>query len=284
MNLRFWKLSGAGNDFVTLVDGRGDSGLINPDNLRQLARTLCDRKFGVGGDGLLIIGKGETSDHDDKPVVRVDYLNSDGSRSFCGNGTRCALFLAYELAWVDRGEEAVLLTAAGELTGRMEPDGRFSVEMPEPSPVQILHIEVDGLGSDCCRVDTGVPYGVVAVEDIEALDMERLGPVLRHHAVLGDGGANAAFFEPAPGAVIDARFFERGVEAETLASGTGAIASAITAISLRGMEPPVSVRCPGGVLVVHCRKRSGEGDVGITDVRLEGDVTLCFTGEISVES
>ena len=289
MTLRFWKLSGTGNDFVAFVSSREGPAPLKRDELPRLARVLCDRRFGVGGDGLLIVEREVSSAIGERPVVRVNYLNSDGSRTFCGNGTRCALFLAGSLGWAGVGEEAEMITDAGRLSGRLEANGGVSIEMPDPSPVERIYLEGGGVDGECCRVDTGVPHAVLPVADVETVELPRTGAAVRFHPDLGNEGANADFISPGPdsrgaGASIVARFYERGVESETLASGTGSVASAIAAMYLWNLEPPVEVRCPGGVLKVDCSGERQRGGAVFTGIRLEGDVTICFTGELDLDT
>ena len=185
--MRFWKLSGAGNDFV-LIEGAGSA---------ALARRLCDRKAGVGADGLLAV-RGR----------RVVNYNPDGSRAFCGNGSRCAaLFLSRRL-----GKSFTFTSNGRELAARIVGGGRVAVRMPAPGPVTRRgHVRL---------VHTGVPHAVVPVRGLDRYPVVEKGRPLRWKL-----GANVNFVERS-GRALRVRTYERGVEDETLACGTGVVAAA----------------------------------------------------------
>ena len=297
MKLNFIKISGNGNDFVALVDD-GSLPDIVKRNPGETARIMCRRRFGVGADGLLIIGKveGEKGEENLRDgVLSIRYFNSDGSEAFCGNGTRCGLAQAHVLGWLNYGDEAELITMAGRLKGRAVGEGRFSVDMPAPSPLYVKFPIIEGEKTGCIFVNTGVPHAVVRVGDVDSTDIVRLGPLLRSNPVFGEPGANVdfiSFSEADDGTIeVNSRFFERGVEAETMASGTGSVASALAASLFRGLKSPVTIVTGGGNLKVDFQwtERTTLGDgiekipggtmVGrVRDVVLEGDVSICFKG------
>jgi diaminopimelate epimerase len=215
---RFYKMSGSGNDFVVFAgQGEATRELENPAAIR----TLSARGTGVGADGVVFIEKAAKGD------VRMRYYNSDGTEAaLCGNASLCSTRLAVELG-LAQGGGFVLHTAAGALKARMR-DGLPEVDL---EPVTEVMPDASHLGphkneSRLGYALVGVPHVVVEVEDIEAADVTGRGPVLRNHPALSDG-ANVNFVARRRDGSFAYRTFERGVEAETLACGTGAVATAI---------------------------------------------------------
>jgi diaminopimelate epimerase len=259
MKIRFWKMSGAGNDFVLLAGlPRGAAG-------PALARRLCDRRFGVGADGLLAVARRGAA-------VRLDYWNSDGSAAFCGNGTRCGALWAAARGLVS-GREFSLDTIRGPLRVRLTGRGRAEVGMPEPRGLRLgLKPAAAGRVWTAHFVDTGVPHAVVFVPDVEKIDAREAGRALRFHKAFGRPGANVDFVAARGGALL-LRTYERGVEDETLACGTGIVAAAAVARALGKAGDRVKVRVRGGD-ILHV---TFDGP----SVRLEGPGVVVFTGEVS---
>jgi diaminopimelate epimerase len=215
---RFFKMSGSGNDFVVFAGlDEATRELENPAAIRSLSA----RGTGVGADGVVFIKKAPKGD------VRMRYYNSDGSEAaLCGNASLCSTRLAVELG-LAQGGGFVLHTAAGALKARMR-DGLPEVDL---EPVTEVMPDASHLGphkneSRLGYARVGVPHVVVEVDDIEAVDVTGRGPVLRNHPALSDG-ANVNFVARRRDGSFAYRTFERGVEAETLACGTGAVATAI---------------------------------------------------------
>ncbi len=259
MKIHFWKMSGAGNDFVLL------SGLPKGRSGAALARALCDRHLGIGADGLLVMTR-KTGN------IRLDYWNSDGSSAFCGNGSRCAVLWASSIGWL-KGKESSLETNCGPLTARLTKKGRAEVSMPAPKSLwlgRILNVAGRRLPVHC--VDTGVPHAVVFVPDIEKINVRELGRALRFHKIFGRAGANVNFVE-ITNDVLLVRTYERGVEDETLACGTGVVASAFIArvLGFGGSSVRVVVRSGDGLSVSF--------DAG---PRLEGPGKIVFEGEVGL--
>ena len=259
MIISFWKLSGAGNDFVLL------SGLPRGKSGTALAKKLCDRRFGVGADGLLVMthraGK-----------VRLDYWNADGSPAFCGNGSRCAALWASAQGWV-QGKEFDLQTNRGLLTARLTGKGRAEVSMPAPKNLRLGRIlNVAGHPLPVHSVDTGVPHAVVFVPNIKKIKVGELGRALRFHKSFGHAGANVNFVEIRNGALF-VRTYERGVEDETLACGTGIVAAAFVSRVLGFGGSPVKVKVRSGDILAV----SFDGGP-----RLEGPGTIVFSGEVLI--
>jgi diaminopimelate epimerase len=250
---RFWKLSGAGNDFVLLAGlPRGKSGAA-------LARALCDRRLGIGADGLLVVARGGK-----RPTLK--YWNADGSPAFCGNGSRAGALWA---AWngYAKGSAFSLDSNRGRLDIRLTSKGRAEVTMPKVSK---LRLGMDVAGFKVHFVDTGVPHAVMFIHS-DKIDVDSLGRRLRWHGAFGRPGANVNFVQAKNGK-LQVRTYERGVEGETLACGTGVVAAAVVAraLGLAGETVPVQVRS-GDVLRVTL--------VGPSP-RLEGPARVVFSGEV----
>lgn len=255
---RFWKLSGAGNDFVLLNNPKGHAKAL-------LARRLCDRRSGVGADGLLVMSKKGRS-------VRLDYWNADGSSAFCGNGSRAGVYWALKQGWL-KGREFTLETSRGPLHARRTGPGRVEVSMPAPKNLRLgLNVRAGGKLVQAHYVNTGVPHAVVFVDDAEKVDVKNLGRALRFHKAFGKAGANVNFVELAGNKLV-VRTYERGVEDETLACGTGVVASAFVARVLGFDRHPVRVAVRGGD-TLSASFQDGP--------RLEGPAQITFTGEVSL--
>lgn len=263
--MKFHKLSGSGNDFVLL----DNMDLALTGDLSGLVRELCARRTGVGADGVLLLEPAEGAD------FRMRYLNADGGEvEFCGNGGRCSAYMARRLGLA--GERMTFL--AGDGPHRAEVSGRrVKLGMADPRDVSLgFLLEVEGRAHAASFADTGVPHVVVQVGDAEAADVIGLGRAIRRHHQYAPRGTNADFVEVLDRKRLKVRTYERGVEDETLACGTGCTAAAVVSV-LRGLaDPPVECLTRGGeTLTVHMR-RDGEG---VTDVFLEGEVSLVFDGE-----
>lgn len=260
MRLRFWKMSGAGNDFV-LLDGlpRGTSGA-------RLARKLCDRRLGIGADGLLVMSKNGKK-------LRLSYWNADGSAAFCGNGSRCGAIWASEQGWV-KGRNFVLETNRGPLAVRMTGKGRAEVNMPSPYGL-ILNKKIKTNAGKITKinfVNTGVPHVIIFVPNLTKTKVAELGRELRFHKAFGKPGANVDFVQ-VKASVLHLRTYERGVEDETLACGTGVVAAAFIARVLGRAGSPVSVKVRSGATLT----------VSFEDgARLEGPAEVVYIGEFSL--
>ncbi len=233
-----YKMTGSGNDFV-MLDGRCvDPGQLSPERVAA----VCDRRTGVGADGLVLL----TPEGPD--AVRMIYWNSDGSRAaMCGNAALCSARLSVYLEMVPGGELR-LLTDAGIVPARAGGSGDGAeINLPDfQTPVAVPGLE-PGSGERWLDFGTvGVPHLVVRVEDIEAVDVMGRGRALRFAPELGAEGANVNFIAPAPGGPWLIRTYERGVEGETLACGTGTAAAAV-ALGVRSEAAfPMSFRTRGG--------------------------------------
>jgi diaminopimelate epimerase len=265
----FYKMSGSGNDFV-MLDGRHTSPEVWS---AERVRAICDRRLGVGADGLVIVTP------DTQGVVRMDFWNCDGSRAeMCGNAALCATRLA---TFLDLGEGAPLRLASGagvfpveirpgpgEMAALALPD--FRLPQPVPSLTMSHGLEVLGLAL------VGVPHLVLSVDDLESGTLMDLGRRLRSDPALGPAGANVNFVSLSAGSrTWQLRTYERGVEGETLACGTGAVAAAVSLIDLGRARSPVEIVTRSG-RTLHITATLSEGYA--KQVWLSGEGRLVFTG------
>ena len=200
--MKFWKMSGAGNDFVLITGApRGTA------ELRSLARRLCDRRLSVGADGLLYARRSAAG------KISLRYFNSDGSEAFCGNGSRCAALWAFKRGLATRS--FTLSTPRGDFPVTVTGKNRVRMRMPDVKKVSLRHPGRWPAGAkEVHFLDTGVPHAVVPVKGLDRLDVRGLGGTLRRHRAFGRAGANVDFVETARGRVM-VRTYERGVEDET---------------------------------------------------------------------
>jgi diaminopimelate epimerase len=264
----FFKMTGSGNDFV-MLDGRTSPA---EDWTGERIAAACDRRSGIGADGLVTLTP-------ESGGVRMLYWNADGSRAtMCGNAALCSTRLAATLGMA-QGGAVRLFTDAGPVDGRCVGDGDAAeIRLPDaplPGPVPLIPLE---RGERACWLGTvGVPHLIMLVDDPEAVDVEGRGRALRHHPAGGPAGANANFIgrPPSPQGPWLIRTFERGVEGETLACGTGTVAAALALAAHCGFDLPLEFRSWGGEpLLVRARIDSGRA----TDVWLGGQGRLVFTG------
>jgi len=256
MRLRFWKMSGAGNEFVLLAGlPRGRTGA-------GLARILCAK---IGADGLLSISRYGR-------MVHLDYWNADGSAAFCGNGSRCAALWAKTVGWTSK-THFLLGTSRGNLSVRLTGKGRAEVKMPNPISLRLgLRLKVLGKTLTVHFVDTGVPHAVLFVPDTEKVAVQALGRALRFHKAFGKAGANVDFVSIKNG-VLSLRTYERGVEDETDACGTGVMAAGFIACVLGKAGPSSRVSVRSGAQL----------NVSFLDgAWLEGPGEIIFTGEVAL--
>ena len=268
--LNFTKMNGAGNDFI-MVDNRQQT--LHFTNA-QIAR-LCDRHRGIGADGLLAV---EPSQHG--ADVRMRYYNADGGEvEMCGNGARC--FARYVQKIIGGGGRPSLSfeTQAGQLSASYEGE-LVRLAMSNPHSLALnARLPVADTTLDVHFINTGVPHAIVIVDDLENTPIVKWGAALRYHEHFAPKGTNANFMKVLRPNHIAIRTYERGVEDETLACGTGMVASALVHHLLHGATGPVSVDVRGGDTLHIGFTASGHE---FTDVTLTGPADFVFDGQVSV--
>jgi len=270
--LNFTKIVGAGNDFIVLdsrVKGKG----LRVNNLCQLAKRLCDRKTGIGADGMLVLEKSKIAD------FRMRIFNADGSiAEMCGNGLRCAVVFA------GIKKKVKVETIAGIYDGEITAKDRVKIRMEEPKDLKLnFPINVNGREIKANFINTGVPHTVVFVEGLDKINVDSIGSEIRYYDEFKPKGSNVNFVEAIDNSNIKIRTYERGVEGETLACGTGSVASAIiSALSLQlkaySLKLKINVHTKGGVLKVEFDNIKNK----IKNVYLEGEAKIVFQGGIYV--
>jgi diaminopimelate epimerase len=269
MVLEFTKMNGAGNDFV-LIDNRAGKFKLT----REQVVRLCDRHRGVGADGVIILIPSAEA----KADWAWEFYNSDGSTGeMCGNGARC--FGRFVQKRTGRKGDFTFETLAGVITARFEGD-RVTVNLTPPTDLR-LNDEVSlSAGTQTIHsVNTGVPHAVLFVPDADKAMVAQLGPEIRRHPHFGPKGANVNFVQVLGPNHIRVRTFERGVEGETLACGTGVTASALISARVHQFTSPIRVQVQGGdQLEVGFAEIGG----GFADVRLTGPAESVFDGKIKI--
>jgi diaminopimelate epimerase len=268
-SLPFVKMSGAGNDFV-VIDNRALSLTLTRE---QIAR-LCDRHFGIGADGLLAVEPANQPDAD----FQMRYYNADGGEAeMCGNGARCFARFVHPLRRVD-AEKVRFLTPAGLITGEYVGD-EVRINLTAPTETRIHQRADFGWGEiEYHFMNTGVPHAVVFVPEAEKAEIVAHGRAIRRSAIF-PRGTNVNFVQMTDSGKLIVRTYERGVEDETLACGTGVVASALLTNLVHRTALPLCVKVRGGdVLTVDARI---EGDA-FHDVTLTGPATEVYSGEIRV--
>ncbi len=261
------KMHGAGNDFL-VVDNR--SGII--DDASALAIDICDRHFGIGADGLLIVSASDKAD------ASMRIINSDGSEAeMCGNGIRCIGKYLYDNRLTDKANITIdTLSGLKTLSLHIGDDNMVhsvTVDMGQAIIKDLhLNLEVEGTNYDMCAVSTGNPHGVLFVDCLENIDVCKTGPQLETHPIWPDK-ANIEFAKVTSHNSIDQLTWERGV-GETLACGTGAIATAVAAVARGLCSWPVTINLTGGVLIID--KNHIDGNILLT-----GPAATVFVTKIS---
>lgn len=273
--VEFTKMNGAGNDFI-IVDNRFFH--FTDEELSALARRWCPRRVGVGADGLLALSPAQDEEHH----FRMRYVNADGSlATMCGNGARCLARYARRAGIV--ADQLRFETDAGVFEARMPAEAEAAVRLFVPPPEDYrpqLALASAIEGGPWHYVWTGTQHVVTFVDDVEAAPVADVGPRVRHDAALQPTGTNVNFVEVAAPDAVRVRTFEKGVEAETLACGTGALAAALVArLQDRLNAEMVQVHMPGGTLYVGGRQRDG----GFDEVFLEGPADVVYRGTLEVQ-
>lgn len=268
--IAFTKASGAGNDFVVVNNFSGDLRV----DYAALARAVCDRHFGVGGDGLLVVEKSSKAD------FAMQYYNADGSwGGMCGNGGRCIARFAQVTGIAGPRQR---FEALGHIYDAEIGPTTVTLRMKDPGPLRNgLKLSVEGTTHEASFLDTGAPHVVIFARDTAQTDVSGIGRAIRNHAEFQPAGTNVNFVRRTGASTIELRTYERGVEAETLACGTGSVASALVAAATFGISSPIQVRVRSGEdLTVHFSGAPGSW----SDVRLEGSAHMLFSGTLVFRS
>jgi diaminopimelate epimerase len=269
MTLEFAKMTGAGNDFIVIDDRENAVG----EDARELAKQLCRRRVSVGADGLILVVPSRRCD------FRMRYLNADGTEAdMCGNGGRCVARFAVEHGIA--GPEMCFESRSGTHRAEIVDDTNVRLAMPDPRAL-LLDFEIGLRGERLTlhRVNTGVPHAVVEVAELESIPVVETGRAIREHRAFVPEGTNVDFVRVRDGHTIELRTYERGVEDETLACGTGAVASAVTMAARGKVRPPVDVVTRGGWTL---RVGFYMSDLGFCNVSLTGDARTVYRGELSL--
>ena len=255
--IKFYKYQGAGNDFI-IIDNLAKQ--FTGDKI-EFAKKWCNRKFGIGSDGIIFIELDPATDFE------MDFYNPDGTQSFCGNGSRCAVAFAKKLGLVE--SQCVFKAVDGNHSAKIEGDV-FHILMSEVS--EITKVEGDLV------LDTGSPHYIKFCSSIENLDIVREGRSIRNSSEYKAQGINVNFIEKMSDLGIRLRTYERGVEDETLACGTGATAAAISFAEVEEISKgTIAVKVEGGNLKVSFEK----GERGYSNIWLIGPALEVFNGVIN---
>lgn len=264
----FYKMTGGGNDFV-LFDNRKN---VLEKDYSKLAQEVCERKFSVGADGILILEKSDEAD------FRMVYYNADGSRAeMCGNGARCIARFALLSKAADK--KMNFMTDAGLIQAEVQ-DESVKLKLSQPKDLRLdFPLKIHEKEISLSFINTGVPHAVVMVTDMEKTEVHELGPLIRYHKEFAPAGTNVNFVCLKDEHTLVVRTYERGVEAETLACGTGATASSLVCAEKGLVKSPVSCITRGGEILKVYFQMDGRR---FADVYLEGPAAVCFKGEVEI--
>ncbi len=267
-SIPFIKMSGAGNDFI-IIDHRKP--FLDEDDMADFAHLVCRRKFAVGADGLILI------ENDPQVDFRWRFYNADGSLAeMCGNGARCAARFAY-----DQGIASAAMrfrTVAGIIEAEII-EQAVKIKMTSPVDLQLnQQIGVVDQTIKAHHINTGVPHVVTFVDDITKAPVKEMGRLIRNHTLYQPAGVNVNFVQIMGGQELYVRTYERGVEDETMACGTGAVAAAlIVALTDRAVSPVRVITSGGDSLYIHFRLDThGNAD----EVYLEGPALYAYEGRL----
>jgi diaminopimelate epimerase len=265
----FIKMSGAGNDFVVADNRQGGF----PVDAASIAH-ICDRRFGVGADGVLLVEPSPSAD------FFMRYYNADGSEAeMCGNGARCiARFYVEQCRAGTTASRGVRFETRAGLMHAIVNGDHVRLQMTEPRDVRLRQtIKLAGNTREYHFANTGVPHVVLFTDDVTRETVAALGAEVRYHADFAPRGTNVNWVQRLAGNAIRVRTYERGVEAETLACGTGVTASAILAHLVHGLTPPVRVTVQSGRVLEVDFARAGDA---VRDVFLTGPAEFVFAGRL----
>ena len=265
MAIQFTKMSGSGNDFI-IIDNRVPV-MDNPKKV-DFVKRVCDRKMSVGADGVIFV------ENSDKADIKWDFYNEDGSSAeMCGNGGRCIARYAVEKGITS--DELTLETVAGIIAAKVN-GAIVRVKLTAPENLkQDIVAELNGAQYKIDSLNTGVPHAIIYSDNVENVNVKEVGNGIRFHDVFAPSGTNVNFVEKIGDHDLKIRTYERGVEDETLACGTGTVASALLSSYKNLVKPPVKVETRSGeILKVDFDPANG------SDVYLEGLTRIGFEGTL----
>jgi diaminopimelate epimerase len=263
LKLSFFKYQGSGNDFI-LIDDRS---CFFPVQDEKMIRFLCSRNFGVGADGLILLQASTSAD------FRMRIFNSDGLEAdFCGNGIRCLVLYLKDLGFQ---EDAFLIETQQSIAACSIQGNTVTAELPHP---KVLHWGVKVEEHEAFVVNTGVPHAVIFVEDLEEVPVASIAPIIRFHPHFGSDGVNVNFVKVGADGTLRMRTYERGIEGETLACGSGAAAAALVASQKEGLPLPIRVMTKSGDTLEFSILELAEGK----KVEMQGNACFVFEGCIEV--
>jgi len=263
----FYKMSGSGNDFI-IIDNRNN--IVDENGLSNFIAKVCRRKMAVGADGMILLENSHNAD------FKWRFFNSDGSvAEMCGNGARCVARFAYlnEIAGSNMSFETLAGLVKAEVIGE-----RVKVKMTDPSKLKTVDtIELENGLVSISSINTGVPHVVIVKDSIDDVDIVKIGREIRYHDQFLPAGTNVNFACHIKDKTIAIRTYERGVEDETLACGTGAAASAIVMANKMKIDSPLSVLTrSGGYLNIFFKEKEGQ----YYDIYLEGDARFIYKAQL----
>lgn len=266
MNTKFWKMHGAGNDFILVDDREG----AFPDSDNAYINQIAQPKYGIGSDGVILIQPSDSAD------FRMRFYNPDGSEvEMCGNGARCVARLASEIgaAPANMKFDTVAGLIAADVSGE-----QVTLGMTPPFDwVFDGELEIEGTTIAYHHVNSGVPHVVIHVDDVDAVDLDKVGAAVRYHEAFAPAGTNVNWIEVTGPDSLKVRTYERGVEGETLACGTGMVACGLIAGKRGLVTNPVHITCASGDLL---QVGFDPTDDGAENVTLTGPAVHVFQGEI----
>jgi diaminopimelate epimerase len=263
-NMKFTKMVASGNDFVVIEAVKGQPSRAS---LSGLAKRLCDRKYGAGADGLLLLRKSGPDS------IQMRIFNSDGSEAeMCGNGSRCASL------WTGL-KRLNLKTRAGIIESIVK-KGQVKVKLTSPKNLRLdIPLKINNRSLKVNFINTGVPHAVIFVSGLDKINAQDIGRQVRYHKKFAPAGTNVDFIEVLGKDAVKVRTYERGVEDETLACGTGSVAAALIFALKASSANKIYVHTKSGeVLKVYFKK----GNDGFSDVWLEGKAQAVYKGEYYV--
>ena len=267
-NICFTKAVASGNDFIIIDNKNGELDTRDFD-YSSMAKDLCSRRFSIGGDGLLVL---ENSDETD---FRMRIINPDGSEvTMCGNGARASALYAAQNGW---GESLAVETGAGLINAEVV-GNNVKLKMSDPTDIKLgIKLGIGQTIMDVHYINTGVPHVVHLVDDLDEYPVNEIGRQVREHTLFAPEGTNADFVGNVKEDTVRVRTYERGVEDETLACGTGVTASAIILGLLDQASSPVKLEAQSGDILTVYFNISGRN---ISDVYLEGAASIVYEGRV----